>query len=56
MTPDAAAAPSQPPATHLSASHSINQIKSNYTPKTRNLHCANDAATILHFFAGPTRT
>jgi hypothetical protein len=32
MAPDAAADPSQPPATHLSASHSINQIKSNDKP------------------------
>jgi hypothetical protein len=32
MAPDAAADPSQPPATHVSASHSINQIKSNDKP------------------------
>jgi hypothetical protein len=29
MAPDAAADPSQPPATHRSAAHNINQIKSN---------------------------
>jgi hypothetical protein len=32
MAPDAATDPSQPPTTHLSASHSINQIKSNDKP------------------------
>ncbi len=32
MAPDAAADPSEPPATHLSASHSINQIKLNDKP------------------------
>jgi hypothetical protein len=32
MAPDAAADPSQPPATHRSASHGINQIKSNDKP------------------------
>jgi hypothetical protein len=32
MAPDAAADPSQPPAMHLSASHGINQIKSNDKP------------------------
>jgi hypothetical protein len=35
MAPDAAD-PSQPPATHLSASHSINQIKSN---ESQSAHC-----------------
>jgi hypothetical protein len=32
MAPDTDADPSQPPATHVSASHSINQIKSNDKP------------------------
>jgi hypothetical protein len=36
MAPDAAADPSQPPATHRSASHSINQIKSN---ESQSAHC-----------------
>jgi hypothetical protein len=35
MTPDAAADPSQPLATHLSASQSINQIKSNESQSAR---------------------
>jgi hypothetical protein len=36
MTPDAAAETSQPPATHRSAAHSINQIKSN---ESQSAHC-----------------
>jgi hypothetical protein len=36
MAPDAAADPSQPPATHRSASHSINQIKTN---ESQSAHC-----------------
>jgi hypothetical protein len=36
MAPDAAADPSQPPATHLSSSHSINQVKSN---ERQSAHC-----------------
>jgi hypothetical protein len=36
MAPDAAADPSQPTASHLSASHSINQIKPNESQST---HC-----------------
>jgi hypothetical protein len=36
MAPDAATDPSQPPATHLSASHITNQIKSN---QRQSAHC-----------------
>jgi hypothetical protein len=36
MAPDADADPSQPRAMHLSASHSINQIKSN---ERQSAHC-----------------
>jgi hypothetical protein len=36
MAPEAAADPSQPPTTHLSAAHNINQVKSN---ESQSAHC-----------------
>jgi hypothetical protein len=50
MAPDAAADPSQPPATHLSASHSINQTKPNQI-KSNQIKSNDKPVSTLHAIA-----